>query len=402
MKGRLTLDTSVPGWHGIGCRGRESAEPGALAESRGSPLRHHRPRDVQPGAGAGPPLSARHLRLRRRARDVPWDTPPTTFKARGQITATRSCVPACHGTGVRRERHDRGRLDRHRRAVSLPLSGDDRPASTCRRLPPNRSGAARREPADVRLRRRRAAFSNAVHRRATPCSPSPSFSAPRSRRAPSARRHIAATRSLRRRRRRRRPQHSAIWGRRSMSPGCAIRAMPASWPVTFASTCAGTDSATMALTGGGRSRARRRSTACSRTPTCPSTSRTAPCALRTTAAFDKVDPAVPFDDERFTAALTGIGPHDGHRPRSLHANDNAGRLRGAGFARADFIDRSEAARGAWVAGRDAAQRRLEVARAELAGGEIEGAGPRSIGLGEAGTVDFALRPDARRPCGHPR
>ena len=77
-------------------------------------------------------------------------------RARGQITATEVLIAEAGRRRLRRERDDDGRIDRHRRAVSVPLPRDDdrhRPAPRAG----NGAGAARREPADVRLRRRRAA-----------------------------------------------------------------------------------------------------------------------------------------------------------------------------------------------------------------------------------------------------
>ena len=88
VHGRLTLDTSVPGWHGDRRGRRRKAEPGALAEPRRAPVRHHRPRHLQPGARARTPLPARHLHVQRPARDVHGLRGATTCTARGQITAT--------------------------------------------------------------------------------------------------------------------------------------------------------------------------------------------------------------------------------------------------------------------------------------------------------------------------
>ncbi len=151
----------------------------------------------------------------------------------------------------------------------------------------------------------------------------------------------------------------------------------------------GTDSATMALTGGGRLS---RATAFKGVLSDADVSvDIADGTLRASydGAFATVDPAVPFDDERFTAALSGSGRmtatiHDLFtRTTTLDDYDVQGSL----ALTSSTVQKLRVERG-WL---DATLRNgvLEVARAELAGGEIEGAGHGSIGLGEAGTVDFA-------------
>src|SRR5882672_6352381 len=70
--GRWTADARHvrAGMAWIGRGRRRPVEPRPVAQSGRSPLGHHRSRDVRSGAGAGAPLSARGLHVRRRTRDV--------------------------------------------------------------------------------------------------------------------------------------------------------------------------------------------------------------------------------------------------------------------------------------------------------------------------------------------
>ena len=151
----------------------------------------------------------------------------------------------------------------------------------------------------------------------------------------------------------------------------------------------GTDSATMTLTGGGRLS---RATAFNGVLSDADVSvDIANGTLRASydGAFAAVDPAIPFDDQRFGAALTGSGRmsatvHD-LLTRTTTLDDYE--VEGSLALTSSTVQKLRVERG-WL---DAALRNsvLTVARAELAGAEIEGSGHGSIGLGDAGTVDFA-------------
>jgi hypothetical protein len=50
-------------------------------------------------------------------------------------------------------------------------------------------------------------------------------------------------------------------------------------------------------------------------------------------AFANIDPAIPFDDKRYEASLTGVRTHGDHRTRTVHeAGDDGERLRRPGLA----------------------------------------------------------------------
>ena len=250
--GRLTLDTIGSRLARRRRRRRRPVESGALARTvadRPSDITGHVTFDLALELGRRFPRGV--LRVRRPARDV-HELRGDDVHARGQLTASEVLIADASARRVRRGTSTtRDGDDRHRRAVSVPLQGHDDGDRSAARAG-DRAGAARREPADVRLRRHRPVRA-AVHRRPRRRSRRRSFSARRSATAPS-------DRSTRRRRRCASPATARVdriepaplrrGTRRRLAAGPAIRRHGV--PATSTSDGVGTDRATLALTGGGR------------------------------------------------------------------------------------------------------------------------------------------------------
>ena len=234
VHGRLTLDTSVPGWHGTGAVDVERLN-----------LARWLNRDERPSDITGHVTFNLALELGRRfprgmyTFDGPhamyMDYAADDVRARGQITVDGGADRRSRRHRLRREGHDEGRIDRHRRAVSLSLSGHDRRASTCGGVPATipvpRVESLLTFDYDVDGRfsepfiTGRAAFARVgVSRRDG------------RRRHGRLDRHAAAAAALHRRRRRRRASTCGGSARDSTSRGCAIRATPAPCRDTFTST----------------------------------------------------------------------------------------------------------------------------------------------------------------------
>ena len=163
VHGRLTLDTSVPGWHGTGAVDVEKLN-----------LARWLNRDERPSDITGHVTFNLALELGRRfprgiysfngAHAMYMNYEADAVKARGQITATEVRIAQADATAYGAKVTTERRLDRHRLAVPLSLSGHDdgdRPAAATG----HGSGAARREQPDVRLRRR-GPVQRALHHRA--------------------------------------------------------------------------------------------------------------------------------------------------------------------------------------------------------------------------------------------
>jgi len=151
----------------------------------------------------------------------------------------------------------------------------------------------------------------------------------------------------------------------------------------------GTDSRTMTLTGGGRLS---RATAFRGTLSDADVSvAIADGALRATydGSFATIDPAVPFDDKRYEASLTGSGR------MAITATDlftkpvttvNDYDVQGSLALSSSTVARLHADRATLDA--TLTNGVLNVTRAAMAGAELEGTGQGSIGLGENPTTDF--------------
>ena len=152
----------------------------------------------------------------------------------------------------------------------------------------------------------------------------------------------------------------------------------------------GTDRATMAVTGGGRLT---RATAFKGVLSDADVSvDIAAGTLRASydGAFADIDPAVPFDDERFGASLTGSGrmtitARDLLTRATTSINDYD--VQGLLALNASTIRALQLERGTLDA--TLANGVLTVARAEMSGRDLEGTGQGAIGLGDAATIDFA-------------
>lgn len=152
---------------------------------------------------------------------------------------------------------------------------------------------------------------------------------------------------------------------------------------------AGTNSATMRLTGGGRLS---RATAFKGTLSDADLSvEIADGSLRASydGLFSNIDPAVPFNDERFNASLTGSGrmritAHDllTNPATTLDDYDVAGML-ALNSSTVRGLDVSQGTLDATLA-----KSLLSVSRAEMTGPELDGTGQGSIGLGDRGTTNF--------------
>ena len=192
------------------------------------------------------------------------------LRARGQITASSVLIADATAPPTARSVDDDGRDDRHRRAVSVPISGNRRRTSTCGCVPPNVPVPHVDSILDLRLRRRPAAST-------TPSSPGARRSRSRSSWAPwSARARSARSTRCRGRcdtpaKATRRHQPAAIRRR-------ARRRLAARSPLrrdagrTLSRRRRRHDAATLVLTGGGRSPAPSSSKARCPMPTCRSRS----------------------------------------------------------------------------------------------------------------------------------
>ena len=131
VHGHLTLDTSVPGWHGTGAVDVERLNLARWLNRPDRPSDITGPRDLQSRARARTPFPARHRTPSTARTRCTWDYAADGVSARGQITSTAVLIAEADATAYGAQGDDEGRVDRHRRAVPLPLSRARPRASTC-------------------------------------------------------------------------------------------------------------------------------------------------------------------------------------------------------------------------------------------------------------------------------